>query len=762
VPDLAVTLVPGLPLLAALVNGTLALLPIPYPWRLAQRLAWGSILLSLAGTLWVLVEVLADPAPREVGVYRWLFSGDLEVEFAFLIDPLSAVMMLVVTAISFLIAVFSVNYMHNEPGFGRYFSVMPLFVFAMLVLVMADNYVLLFLGWEGVGVCSYLLIGFYQDRRAAAAAGTKAFCMNRIGDAGFLLGIFLIVDSFGTTDFIGVFERAGEVGTGTATAIGLLLLVGAVGKSAQLPLATWLPRAMEGPTPSSALIHAATMVTAGVYMIARSHELYAQAPDALLAVAIVGAATAVFGAVVGLVQTDIKSLLAYSTTAQLGLMFLACGLGAYAIAIFHLAAHAVFKTFLFLTAPSILHHLHPVGVGGAHAPARASRAVPLAGAVFGVSALGLVAFPFLSGWWQGEVLGGAYEHGDYILLGVGGLAAFSAAFSTGRLVGAVFGEQAHAEHAGPSRAASFRVLPALAVLAALVAVGLALGLAPGGPEGTWFERFLDPVVAAAPGVPAGSPVLGAVLMVALIAFVASGWLAPVYLDRYRPDATRLGLLGPRGLYSLALNRFWLDELYGRAVVRPALALGRLLERVDTEVIARAAGAPPRASAVRRPLPAPEEEIVAAAEPAWWGGHAGEQAVSAQSGRAGMAGGIASWLLQHVSDFFGGIERNVIRRATGSVAGWLVERVGNISGWIERAVIGGAENLIDGLSRAFVNLSATVERLVFQEGVHIGVPRFGDTLGRLLTTTEERLGHPAVVGSILGVSLLALVVGVAWG
>jgi NADH-quinone oxidoreductase subunit L len=736
--------VPGLPLLAALVNGTLALLPIPYPWRLAQRLAWGSILLSLAGTLWVIVEVVADPAPREVAVYRWLASGDLEVHVAFLIDPLSAVMMLVVTAISFLIALFSVNYMHNEPGFGRYFCVMPVFVSAMLVLVMADNYVLLFLGWEGVGVCSYLLISFYQDRSAAAAAGTKAFCMNRIGDAGFLLGIFLIVDSFGTSDFTEVFERAGEIGTGTATAIGLLLLVGAVGKSAQLPLATWLPRAMEGPTPSSALIHAATMVTAGVYLIARSHELYAHAPDALLAVAIVGATTAVFGAVVGLVQTDIKSLLAYSTTAQLGLMFLACGLGAYAIAIFHLAAHAVFKTFLFLTAPSILHHLHPVGVRDAHAPERASRAVPLASAVFGVSALGLVAFPFLSGWWQGEVLGGAYAHGAYILLGVGGLAAFSAAFSTGRLVRAVFGGQAHGEHARPSRAASVRVLPALAVLAVLVAVGLALGLLAGGRGGTWFERFLDPVVAAAPGVPAGSPVLGAVLMVALIAFVASGWLAAVYLDRYRPEAPRLGLLGPRGLYNLALHRLWLDELYGLAVVRPVLRLGRLLERLDSEVSAQATGTSPRAS-----------------EPAWWDGHAGEQAVTPPGGTAGGAAGISDGLLEHVSGFLGRFERDVIRRATGNVAGRLVELIANVSGWVERIVVDGAENLIGRLSRASVNVSATLERSVFQEGIHTGVPRVGRVLGRVLTTTEERLGHPAVVGSILLVSLAALVVGVAW-
>ena len=737
-PDLAIALIPGLPLLAAVVNGTVALLPLRYPAGLATRLAWASILLSLAGSVWALVEVLSDPAPREVVVYRWLLSGELDVEFAFLVDPLSAAMMLVVTAISFLIARFSVNYMHNEPGFPGFFTVMPLFVFAMLVLVMADNYVLLFLGWEGVGVCSYLLISFYQERKAAAQAGTKAFCMNRVGDAGFLLAIFLIIDSFGTADYAEVFARAGEIGTGTATAIGLLLLVGAVGKSAQLPLATWLPRAMEGPTPSSALIHAATMVTAGVYMIARSHELYAQAPDALLAVAIVGAATAVFGAVLGLVQTDIKSLLAYSTTAQLGLMFLACGLGAYAVAIFHLAAHAVFKTLLFLTAPSILHHLHPVPPGDA--PARTSRAAPLAGSLFLVGAVGLVVFPFLSGWWQGGVLGAAGAEGLYILLAVGGLAAFSAAFSTSRLVRVVFGGGAHTEHSDGSRLGPGRIATPLAVLAALVAIGLALGLLPGGLEGTWFERFLDPVVAATAGVPASSPVLGASLMVLLILFVASGWIAPVYLDRFRPDVERPALLRSGRFYNLALRRLWLDELYGLAVVRPALRLGRLLERLDTE-LARVAGAPPPVGVLRAPAAAPHE---------------------VPAGGQGAVGGMAVGLVNSVSAVFERVEHDVIRRATGTLAASLVGRLGDISGWVERFAVGGAERLLDRLSQALVRASATAERLVFQEGIHLGVPRLSGVLGRFLTRTEERLGHPLVVGSIALVWLLVVLVGVAWG
>ncbi|MBA2370034.1 MAG: NADH-quinone oxidoreductase subunit L, partial [Chloroflexi bacterium] len=356
--DLVVLLIPGLPLAAALATGVGALLSDGYPRRLIERSTAGAILGSFLAALWVLAQVVGDPRAREVTVYRWLASGDFGVNIAFLVDPLSAVMIAMVTGISFVVAVFSINYMHNERGFARFFAVLSLFVFAMLVLVMASSYVLLFLGWEGVGICSYLLIGFYQDRRSAAGAATKAFVMNRVGDAGFLVGILLIVTTFGSADYSVVLAGAAQLDRGLATAIGLALLLGAIGKSAQLPLASWLPRAMEGPTPSSALIHAATMVTAGVYLVARSSPLYERAPDALLVVGLVGAATALYGGVAGLVQTDIKSVLAFSTTSQLGLMFVACGLGAYAVAIFHLVAHAFFKTLLFLTAPSILHHLH--------------------------------------------------------------------------------------------------------------------------------------------------------------------------------------------------------------------------------------------------------------------------------------------------------------------------------------------------------------------------------------------------------------------
>ena len=357
--ELIVTLIVALPLAAALAN-TLNLLAGEklYGWRAVQNITVGATLLSFLGSLWVFWQILLDPTPREVLLYRWLVSGDLAVDIAFLIDTLSGIMMLEVTGFAFMIGKFSINYMHNDFSFSRYFSAFALFVFSMLILVMGNNYVMLFVGWESVGVCSYLLIGHYYERVSAARAGTKAFVMNRIGDAGFLMGIFLIAANFGTVNYAEVFARLDTIDTATATATGLCLLLGAIGKSAQLPLGTWLSKAMEGPTPSSALIHAATMVTAGVYLIVRSHELYNMAPNALLVIAIVGAVTALYGAMAGQTVSDIKGILAFSTTTQLGLMILACGLGAYVLAIFHLVAHAFLKSFLFLTAPSILHHLH--------------------------------------------------------------------------------------------------------------------------------------------------------------------------------------------------------------------------------------------------------------------------------------------------------------------------------------------------------------------------------------------------------------------
>src|SRR5574341_1524968 len=353
-------LIPLLPLIGFLFNGF-------FGKRLGKSfVSWvgpGTVGLSFALALKLFFDLLALPAEQRVIEqisFPWVISGDFGVNIAFLLDPLSAVMMLVVCGVGFLIHVYSIGYMHEDPGYARYFSFLNLFEFSMLVLVLANNFLLMFLFFFWVGLCSYLLIGFWYEKKSAADAGKKAFIVNRIGDFGFMLGMILIFVTFGSLNFTEVFKLAPEylqVGSGVAVAITLLLFTGAVGKSAQIPLYVWLPDAMEGPTPVSALIHAATMVTAGVYMVSRANGLYQLAPLSLEVVAAIGAVTAIFAASMGLVQNDIKRVLAYSTISQLGYMFLACGVGAFVGGIFHLMTHAFFKALLFLGSGSVIHAL---------------------------------------------------------------------------------------------------------------------------------------------------------------------------------------------------------------------------------------------------------------------------------------------------------------------------------------------------------------------------------------------------------------------
>lgn len=372
-------LVPAFPLLGVVLNGALALFaerPLLLsgggghgapPYRRAVAFLAPAVVGASFAAAVLCVASLAARAPGDrlfvQFLFPWIEAGSFRAPASLLLDPLSSVMILVVTGVGFLIHVYSVGYMSHERAFARYFTYMNLFTFSMLLLVLADNYLLMFVGWEGVGLCSYLLIGFWYDRRSAADAGKKAFVVNRVGDFGFLLAMFLAFWTFGSLTYTEVFARAGGMaaaGTltaGLATTITLLMFLGAVGKSAQIPLYVWLPDAMEGPTPVSALIHAATMVTAGVYMIARSGVLFLLAPAAMTTVAVVGAATAVFAATIGICQTDIKRVLAYSTVSQLGYMFLACGVGAFTAGIFHLATHAFFKALLFLAAGSVIHAL---------------------------------------------------------------------------------------------------------------------------------------------------------------------------------------------------------------------------------------------------------------------------------------------------------------------------------------------------------------------------------------------------------------------
>src|SRR5574341_84177 len=408
---LSVLLIPLLPLLAVLVNGIFGR---KYLKEASHYFAVGSVAISFVLSISLLLRVAGGESPISVPVYSWIFGGGLDIHLGFLIDPLCGVMLMVVTGVGLLIHIYSIGYMHGDPGYYRFFTYLNLFMVSMLLLVMGDNYLALFIGWEGVGLCSYLLIAYYFEKESATKAGTKAFVVNRIGDAGFLIAIFLVIQQFGTLNYLEVFDRAHELSTGMATAIALCLFIGAVGKSAQIPLYTWLPDAMEGPTPVSALIHAATMVTAGVYMVVRNHAIYDLAPVALTTVAVIGGLTAIFAATIGLVQTDIKRVLAYSTVSQLGYMFLGCGVGAYAAAIFHLVTHAFFKALLFLGSGSVIHALG--GEQDIRKMGRLKDKLPITSRTFYWASLANAGIIPLAGFWsKDEILAAAFAGHHYFL-----------------------------------------------------------------------------------------------------------------------------------------------------------------------------------------------------------------------------------------------------------------------------------------------------------------------------------------------------------
>jgi NADH-quinone oxidoreductase subunit L len=428
------------PLIGFLINGL-------FGWRISKEkiIGWiGSLTVgaSFVVAFLIYLELLGFPSYERkfiVEYFPWIKVGSFEVSFSYLVDPLSILMALVVTGVGFLIHVYSIGYMHGDRGFARFFAYLNLFIFMMLTLVLADNYLLMFLGWEGVGLCSYLLIGFWYDKpfekMTTSDAGRKAFIVNRVGDFGFLIGLFLMYKYFGSLNFNTVFSIANKLSVGDTTIfwITLLLFVGATGKSAQIPLYVWLPDAMAGPTPVSALIHAATMVTAGVYMIARSSVLYALAPTTMLIVAIVGALTAVYAASMGLVQNGIKKVLAYSTISQLGYMFLAMGVGTFSAGIFHLTTHAFFKALLFLGAGAVMHALNNEEdiqkMGGL------KEHLPITYKTFFIASLAIAGIPPLSGFFsKDEILWGAYSQGSFLLWLLGAVGAFMTAFYMFRLL----------------------------------------------------------------------------------------------------------------------------------------------------------------------------------------------------------------------------------------------------------------------------------------------------------------------------------------
>jgi NADH-quinone oxidoreductase subunit L len=578
-PSLHLWLIPALPLLGAAINGFFG--------RRLSRQAVAGIALMFCGaaflmTLYVAARFSSLELPHTEFLAHWIRSGSFMVDFEFYLDQLTLVMLLVVTGVGFLIHIYSVGYMWEEGGFYRFFAYLNLFMFFMLTLVLAGNYLQMFIGWEGVGLASYLLIGFWFTKDSAASAGKKAFIVNRIGDFGFLIALFLLIKHFGSLNFAQVFAEVSQwpgetVGFGLLTSIGLLLMVGAAGKSAQIPLYVWLPDAMEGPTPVSALIHAATMVTAGVYMVARSHVIFDRAPNALTVVAIIGTLTALFAATIGIAQTDIKKVLAYSTISQLGYMFMACGVAAYSAGIFHLMTHAFFKGLLFLAAGSVIH-----AVGGEQDMRKMGglkQYIPWTFITMSVATLAIAGiWPFAGFFSKDEILARAYQANPaYWFIGV--TTAFITSFYMFRLWYMTFwgdyrGRESaehrhadahgHAGHGDPHESPMVMLVP-LMVLAVLSFIGGWVGI------GGRFEHFLSPVFgegASTSATEALSRSTEITLMAISLSAAGLGWYLAYLLYLKRPDLPQKIADTLGGLYQAVVHKYYIDELYAALFVKP--------------------------------------------------------------------------------------------------------------------------------------------------------------------------------------------------
>jgi NADH-quinone oxidoreductase subunit L len=600
-------IIPLLPLAGAAING---LLGKRFPRGLVSTIALGSTALAFAMALWVAAQFAGLPPEQIPHIERygtWLGAGSFSADFGIYLDQLSLVMMLVVTGVGFLIHVYSVGYMEHEGGYYRYFSYLNLFMFFMLTLVLANNYLLMFVGWEGVGLASYLLIGFWFLKKSAADAGKKAFITNRVGDFGFLIALFLLIKHFGTLQYDSLWPLIGKYpiesgAAGLLTAIGLLMLVGATGKSAQIPLYVWLPDAMEGPTPVSALIHAATMVTAGVYMVARSHLVFNRAPDAQMAVAIIGTLTAIFAASIGIVQTDIKKVLAYSTISQLGYMFMACGVLDYVGGIFHLVTHAFFKALLFLAAGSVIH-----GLGGEQDMRNMGglrKHLPYTFWCMTIATFAIAGLPPFAGFFSKDrILWSAWSNGYRTLWLIGVITAGMTSFYMFRLWFLTFfgdyrgpnpetaghGHDAHAGghgHGQPHESPMVMVVP-LMILALLSFIGGWVGVPHSLHGSDHFDSFLSPVFHATAAVaPAGTTpaapaeeaagqgesstelvFTGISVSIALLGFLSAWWL---YYKR--PELPGKMAKAAGGLYTFVLDKYKVDELYGAVFIQPLIAL----------------------------------------------------------------------------------------------------------------------------------------------------------------------------------------------
>lgn len=549
---------------------------------IAAVIACGSILVSFLLSVTVFILLLNEPESQRyfvVNLFEWIKAGEFSASISFLIDPLSVIMLLIITGVGFLIHIYSIGYMHGDEGFKRFFSYLNLFVFFMLLLVMGANYLLMYVGWEGVGLCSYLLIGFWFKNQAYNDAANKAFIMNRIGDLGMLLGIIFIFANLGTIQYQDVFSNSSQLSPTTVTLITVFLFVGAIGKSAQIPLYTWLPDAMAGPTPVSALIHAATMVTAGVYMVARNNLLYAMSPFTLHLIVGIGLATSILAATIAVKQNDIKKVLAYSTVSQLGLMFLALGLGAFASGIFHMATHAFFKALLFLGAGSVIHALQGQqdirNMGGLR------KYLPITSLTFMIGVLAISGIPPFAGFFsKDEIL--AHAFADNIL--VWALAVFASlltVFYMFRLFFLTFAGDVRADkhtmdhiHESPKTI----TIPLLA-LAALSLLGGFMGVPKVLWGSNWIEHFLAPVFAASSGhlrthELSHTTEYGLMASVIALTLVMIGLAYSRYVAKKRVPVAEGS---ETGLQKILTGKYYVDEIYDTLIVRPLFLLSEKFE-----------------------------------------------------------------------------------------------------------------------------------------------------------------------------------------
>ena len=601
--------IPLLPFAGFLVNGTLG--------RRMPRVVVGTVALlftalpaALVAWLWMTMCSAGAPASFDSTIrpfgYDWIATSGFHVDFTFAVDHLTLIMLVVVTGVGFIIHIYSVGYMAHEEGYWRFFAYLNLFMFFMSVLVLAENFLLLFVGWEGVGLASYLLIGFYFKKASAANAGNKAFIVNRIGDFGFLLAMFVLIAHFGTLSFKDVFATLArhpewqQPGVHFITAIALLLLLGAAGKSAQIPLYIWLPDAMEGPTPVSALIHAATMVTAGVYMVARCHALFDSSPTAMTVVALIGAATAIIAASIGMVQHDIKRVLAYSTISQLGYMFLACGVGAYAAGIFHLLTHAFFKALLFLAAGSVIHALS--GQQDMRSMGGLRTRIPITFCTMSAGVFAIAGIPPFAGFFsKDEILYRTFTSPNplhIVLWLVGLLTAGMTSFYMFRLwFKTFFGEprpDPNATSHSSIHESPWSMLLPLCVLALLSVIGGWVGIPAALGGDNRIERFLDPVfangAATATVATTGHGLELTLALISVLVAAAGFYVAYIFYCKKPGTADALAERNNR-IYNLVEHKYWIDEFYGAFLVAPLqIFAGFVLQLMVDRAIVNGSGA----------------------------------------------------------------------------------------------------------------------------------------------------------------------------